>query len=311
MRIFVSYRREDSAGWAGRLVSDLAGRVGVANVFQDIQSIEPGADFAEVILKTLQSTDCVLVVIGPAWLAKDPAGNRRLDNVNDYVRLEVATALQSSSRVIPVLVGGAVMPAIAALPDDIRGLARRNAIELTDRRWSYDVDQLLDKLHGKAVYPLLRRLRWRWIAAGSASIVFLVMLIYFALPGTPPELIPARLESCKANDKVSNPASPGKSCTRFLDPRVRVYNRDIHLDGCRTYSSSCGSPLWNWYCAHWGFPRALGAEVVDIGETYIFGDGRWVPSSHVPTRAKPDDVGLCKRNSQVRCGGPTYVDCGE
>lgn len=143
MRIFVSYRREDSAGWAGRLVNDLAERFGAANVFQDIHSIRPGMDFLDAINDMLQKSDCALVVIGPAWLSlKDEAGKRRLDDTSDYVRLEVATALQRCSPVIPVLVGGAMMPAPALLPDDIKALARRNAAELTDLRWPYDVGQL-------------------------------------------------------------------------------------------------------------------------------------------------------------------------
>ena len=123
----MSYRREDSAGWAGRLVDDLAGRFGAANVFQDIHSIRPGMDFLDAINDMLQNSDCALVVIGPAWLSlKDEAGKRRLDDTSDYVRLEVATALRRLP-VIPVLVGGAKMPAPALLPDDIKALARRNA----------------------------------------------------------------------------------------------------------------------------------------------------------------------------------------
>ena len=119
MRIFVSYRREDSAGWAGRLVDDLAEKFGAANVFQDIHSITAGMDFVDAINETLQKTDCALVVIGPFWLSlRDEEGGRRLDDASDYVRLEVATALRRGSPVIPVLVGGAKMPAPASLPEE-------------------------------------------------------------------------------------------------------------------------------------------------------------------------------------------------
>jgi hypothetical protein len=146
-RIFVSYRREDSSGWVGRLVDDLSRRFGAENVFQDIHSIRPGADFLDAITATLRQADCILVVIGPVWLgAKDETGGRRLDDENDYVRLELATALRGGSRVIPVLVGGARMPAPLLLPEDIRALARRNAAELSDSRWSYDLDQLVQTI---------------------------------------------------------------------------------------------------------------------------------------------------------------------
>lgn len=99
----MSNRREDSAGWAGRLVDDLAERFGAANVLQDIHSIKPGVKFVDAINETLQKSDCTLVVIGPAWLSlTDEAGGRRLDDAGDYVRLEVATAQGRGSPVVPV-----------------------------------------------------------------------------------------------------------------------------------------------------------------------------------------------------------------
>ena len=145
----MSYRREDSAGWAGRLVDDLAEKFGAANVFQDIHSITAGMDFVDAMNETLQKTDCALVVIGPFWLSlRDEEGGRRLDDASDYVRLEVATALRRGSPVIPVLVGGAKMPTPASLPEELKPLARRNAAELTDKRWSYDLDQLARAISG-------------------------------------------------------------------------------------------------------------------------------------------------------------------
>jgi hypothetical protein len=145
----VSYRREDSAGWVGRLVDDLADRFGADQVFQDVHSITPGVDFLDAINETLRQADCILVVIGPAWLStKNEMGSRRIDDENDYVRLELATALRRGSRVIPVLVGGARMPARALLPEELSALARRNAAELSDSRWSYDFEQLARAIAG-------------------------------------------------------------------------------------------------------------------------------------------------------------------
>lgn len=146
--IFISYRREDAAGWTGRLVEDLCREFPANHVFQDITSIEIGDDFIEAMRRSLASCAVVIVMIGPRWLnARDDAGNRRLDDPEDPVRLEVAESLQRQGlRVMPVLVGGATMPKAGDLPEPLRLLARRNADEITDRRWDYDVSQLVAAL---------------------------------------------------------------------------------------------------------------------------------------------------------------------
>ncbi|WP_207538270.1 TIR domain-containing protein [Sabulicella rubraurantiaca] len=143
-RIFISYRREDSAGWVGRLVDDMGEHFGAENVFQDIHSIAPGSDFVDAINETLEVADCVLAVIGPNWLSGPDPKNRRIMHDGDYVRLELATALDRKLRVIPVLVGGAQMPGPDDLPESIRSLSRRNAAELSDRRWDYDIGRLVE-----------------------------------------------------------------------------------------------------------------------------------------------------------------------
>ena len=112
-------------------------------VFRDIDTLEAGVDYAEAIEQWLAKSEVVLVVIGPRWLpATDPNGRRRLDDPDDLTRLEVAAALRRGIRVVPVLVGGAAMPSGEELPDDLRGLARRQAHEISDRRWDYDLEQL-------------------------------------------------------------------------------------------------------------------------------------------------------------------------
>jgi len=143
--IFLSYRRDDSGGYAGRLADDLKQAFAGDQVWRDIEAIEAGADFVDAIGKAIGSCSVLLALIGPRWLdAKNTAGARRLDDPNDFVRLEIATALDRGVRVIPVLVGGATMPAESALPDVLRPLARRQAHELTDKRWEYDAGQLFD-----------------------------------------------------------------------------------------------------------------------------------------------------------------------
>jgi hypothetical protein len=145
--IFISYRREDSSGYAGRLHDALVLVFGRENVFMDIDTLAPGVDFVDEIRTTLERTAAVLVLIGRHWAgAHDDAGARRLDDARDYVRFEIATALQAGVRVIPVLVGGARMPDADSLPDDIRPLLRRNAVELSDRRWHDDTRALAETL---------------------------------------------------------------------------------------------------------------------------------------------------------------------
>ncbi len=141
--IFISYRRDDSQAWAGRLYDALRRTFGPTRVFRDIDTLEAGVDYAEAIEQWLAKSEVVLVVIGPRWLpAADPNGRRRLDDPDDLTRLEVAAALRRGIRVVPVLVGGAAMPSGEDLPEDLRGLARRHAHEISDRRWDYDLEQL-------------------------------------------------------------------------------------------------------------------------------------------------------------------------
>jgi hypothetical protein len=139
--IFISYRRDDAAGHAGRLADNLVERFGRNRIFRDIDNIEPGEDFVTKIENAVGSCDILLAVIGRTWLS--PNGSGRLDNPNDFVRLEIATALRRNIRVIPVLVQRASMPKPEDLPDDLDSLTRRNAVELTDLRWQSDVEQLI------------------------------------------------------------------------------------------------------------------------------------------------------------------------
>ena len=141
-KVFISYRRDDSAGFAGRLTDALERRFGADSVFRDVDDIAAGADFGVVIEDALQQVHAVLVVIGPRWLdARDERG-RRLDDPGDYVRREVELALASGKPLIPVLVGGAMMPAAEALPSTLRGMTNRNALTLGDAGWREDLARL-------------------------------------------------------------------------------------------------------------------------------------------------------------------------
>jgi hypothetical protein len=145
--IFISYRREENADAAGRLADKFNEHFGENKVFRDIDSLEPGLDFVEAIERAIDSSAVMLVVIGKNWLtATDTAGHKRLENPDDYVRLEIAAALKRNIRVVPLRVQGAAMPSSDELPEDIAPLARRNAFELHDSSWRDDARRLIIRL---------------------------------------------------------------------------------------------------------------------------------------------------------------------
>lgn len=145
--IFISYRRSDSEGEAGRLADDLSRRFGEAAVFMDVDTIRPGRDFRKAIDESIRSCNVLLALVGPDWTgAADAAGHLRLFDDSDYVRLEIASALKRDIAVIPVMVRGAHMPTAELLPDDLSDFAYRNGVELTHARWRSDVQVLMGAL---------------------------------------------------------------------------------------------------------------------------------------------------------------------
>jgi hypothetical protein len=155
-KVFISYRRRETAGHAGRLYDRLAEHFGDERVFMDLR-MEPGLDFVEQIDEAVTHCDALLSLIGAQWLdMRDAHGHRRLDDPNDFARLEVEAALARDVRVIPVLLQDAKMPEPEDLPESLAPLARRHAIELSDERWDYDVGRLievLDRTIGNGVAP--------------------------------------------------------------------------------------------------------------------------------------------------------------
>ena len=142
-KIFISYRRSDAAGHAGRLYDGLVREYGADQVFIDRVNIDPGVKFADLITREATQSDALLVVIGRHWTdMKDKTGRRRLDDRGDFVRREVESGLKRSRRTIPVLVDGAAMPSDDQLPDTLKPLSAQNALELSDSRWNYDLARL-------------------------------------------------------------------------------------------------------------------------------------------------------------------------
>lgn len=187
-KIFISYRRQDTAGESGRLADSLKQHYDASQIFMDIDTIEPGVDFVDVINRGVSSCEVLLAIIGPAWVnITDAQGNRRLDDENDFIRLEIATALKRNIRVIPVLVDGAKMPTKEQLPAELASLSRRNAHEISNTRWCYDVQQLLiilEKVIGpskinkpKPPQPAMQKKSYKVPLLIIGSLVFLIALI--------------------------------------------------------------------------------------------------------------------------------------
>lgn len=151
--LFISYRRDDTQGFAGRLAHDLSRAFGPDQVFSDIE-IPYGSDFADVLHRAIAASDALLVVIGRRWAADAAdASPGRLFDADDWVRTEIEAALSQNKVILPLLVGGAVMPAAAALPDSIRRLTRIQAARLEDRHWEADLASLVSRL--QVMLPVL------------------------------------------------------------------------------------------------------------------------------------------------------------
>jgi hypothetical protein len=148
--IFLSYRRQDSQSATGRLADRLEAHFGAARVFRDHESIVAGDDFAAAIRRAIGVSTVLLVIVGPRWLAAaDATGRRRLDDPGDFVRLEIELALAADVAIVPVLVEDATMPAAGDLPPSLQEFARCQAVDLSETRWRYDVEQLIATLQAR------------------------------------------------------------------------------------------------------------------------------------------------------------------
>jgi hypothetical protein len=200
-KIFINYRRDDSPGTAGRLHDRLAQTFGRNNLFMDVDHIPAGVDFVEHLHSQVAACDVFLAVIGPNWLnAKDERGRRRFDNPDDFVTIEIAAALARNIRVIPVLVDGARTPRADRLPDSVKPLARRNAVEVRNTQFGRDAEALANKVREAlkvarpvtGPWPLLASAtawlmvpgRWRTVA-GTAMALLLVGWIGLYQIGAP------------------------------------------------------------------------------------------------------------------------------
>ena len=175
-KLFISYRRADARGIAGRLGDTLGAYFGDERVFRDIESIEGGADFGNVIEQNLQTADAIIVLIGPDWLTlQNEKGQRRIDDPEDWVAQEIAVAIELQKPIFPVLVENASMPRMEELPDKLKPLTRYNAMSISDDRWKTDVLRL-----GKIIsfdIPSASERKLHWIKLGISFALFVSLTL--------------------------------------------------------------------------------------------------------------------------------------
>lgn len=156
-KIFISYRVQDTAADTGRFVDSLKQVFYEDQIFMDIEKLEPGVDFTQAIANSLESCDVLFAVIGPEWAGPaNQNGITRINQSNDWVRIELETALKRNIRLIPVLVRGASLPEQHELPASLHPLLNRQTYEISNKRWKYDTDQLVNFLMHLGFQPKKR-----------------------------------------------------------------------------------------------------------------------------------------------------------
>jgi hypothetical protein len=293
-KIFISYRRNDTSGWVQHLATDLQARFGRDAVFVDIDKIGAGSDFVLTIEKALAESSVMLAVIGPRWLG-------RLEDPNDFVRLELSKALQRNVYVIPVLVGNAAMPKAEELPDELRILARRQAFEISDKRRAYDFAQLCGIIETYLPGSSFRRrarefLRWGAFALAAALIIVAAGVLYW--PSNPkvqsfsPPADQATLTIRPTEITRAPPYYPGEFAYRYVGLGVTMTHPDTGEAPSRSrlLLLENGQPL---FPAH--SPRA---------EIYQSGRGRY---SHFSNGQDTDLVFSTSDNSDPRSNNRVYT----
>jgi TIR domain len=280
--IFISYRRDDTAGFAGRLYDRLADRFSGDRVFMDIDTIRPGHEFAADIEQALSECAACIVLIGPRWTTIASAdGGRRLDDPTDFVRLEVAAAIRRGVPLFPVLVDGAASPPAASLPEEIRGVAARQSIELSSERWNYDVGRLLlalDEATGRATKRRTRRHRPpTWVALTGAALLIVATGALVWLWSSP-----------EAADDTTTGA-----CGRA--PLCGIYEATLDLVEFEGYFAP-GNELWGV-----ADPRIRASEAAWTAQEWVFG----------PPGPKAWTItAMPRRDGALRPDG-TYIDIGD
>ncbi len=315
-RVFISYRRQESSGMAGRLYDRLAARFGANQVFMDVDTIALGVDFAEVISQAVTTCAVLLAVIGPHWLsATDEDGQRRLDDPDDIVRLEIGAALERDVRVIPILVEGAVMPRAGELPESLAGLARRNAFSLRHESFRVDVDRLLAEIE-----PILPAADAASVASGPAPGVPV------AVDRAPVALEPNAVLAVRHDEKVNGVAlSPDGRllATASADRTARVwevptgrerarithdgplYEVALSPDGRLLATASYDERAWMWEVLT-GRERARITHSHWINGLAFSPDGRLLATASADRTARVWEVPTGRERARITHEGAVY-----
>lgn len=197
-QIFISYRRDDSAGYVRALYDRLVQHFAKERVFMDVDAIDPGLPFDEAIKHALDQCKVLLVIIGRRWMDKKAGMQPRINDPKDFVRIEIAAALSRNIHVVPVLLDGASMPSEKELPEPLRALARRNALEISNSRFDSDTETLikavrkaLDETDERSALRYLRDPKpfLYWLAGGIAVGVLVTMAyLYWGLQDVRPDI---------------------------------------------------------------------------------------------------------------------------
>ena len=313
-KIFVSYRRGDASGDARNVADRISARFGAKNVFIDIDAINPGRDFRDVIRENLRRTRVMVVLIGSEWSAGD-----RISHPNDFVRMEIREALESGIDVLPVLLNGAAMPAPDELPDDLESLAYRQSLWVNHQSFNNDMNALLEALCGNA--PVLPSLG-RWAAVGvlflavfgvGSVVAFrpdVVQPTWVWSPPDPPSGATSEVtsESSRQQDDVmAPPAFPTKADYRAAQTelrRLRLYDSGIDGDwgpGSRRAMAA--------------FQRQSGIAPADgvLTEAGLASLRRAVAPPEPERQLRPQPVGCAARRSRIvsRPWRERFQDCAQ
>ncbi|CAD5374890.1 TIR domain-containing protein [Rubrivivax sp. A210] len=195
VQIFISYRRDDSAGYARALYDELARHFGADRVFIDVDDIAAGQAFADVIAQAVGQSRVVLVLIGPRWLGERPGQPPRLADAGDFVHREIAGALAQGLTLVPLLLDGARMPEPALLPPPLRALASHNAMEISPTNYADAMQRLVARLRsllGEAAAPPSNRRRLGLVAGAAVLAAGSGAAWLFRGTGAPKAAVPAR-----------------------------------------------------------------------------------------------------------------------
>lgn len=267
--IFISYRRREALKEARAVFEKLSREFGAGQVFIDLEGLDYGVDFVESLDRQLQHCEVMLVLIGPGWLdSPDGHGGRRLDDPNDFVRIELRTALQRNIRVVPVLFDGAPMPRTVDLPADLEPLARRNKIDLDFHRFDADIGRLIGSLR-KNFVPTQEPVSVP--PTESVKVTTAAPVVEPAVPTTAPAPVPEEVPApVPAAAPAPEPAPAPAKRTRRAAPRpVAAVPAAASVPERPSAFSRLLSSAWSWSAAVvtigysvWQFG---GFKTVDVG----------------------------------------------